>query len=609
MSGSASTRQLIPLDELVLHPALQCREEMLEVAVEDYATAMVEHFEAFPALGVVRVEGKGLLVVDGWHRLKAARRAVERLSYQWGKPEDKARAPALAAFPCDVVDGTWSDAIRAAAAANPGHGVRRSDADKRRAVRTLLMDAEHCGLSSRELAAIARVSHMLVQDQRKRYHLEDGELLTEERQSAVDGEAPPQWKALKAAYEHYYHGDIDRIRTAPTPVALAGLFEIGHTAGRAAHLLRMDELATEEWPWPEDISEAARERRRLSLDTVEDIARALSSMPYASLYEVLAKVPKIDKAREAWEWSALAKHFVGRPAFLARISARQAEVEKKAAKRAQSVEPTQSWEWHNKVSALKGDPVAQAEVVRKMPTNVLAYGAKSLGLTSSVRDGAYRERIGGRWGCSDPDCKGWVHPTSGACAWCHVTPADWRNGLESAGALWSRLLQRDGYALHVAGVQLDEATLDLLSSLQAVLSGGFASELVAAAPPELARRIRRWRERPAPVHVVGAPKVDEARPTAGNSSTQESAEDADSSTSEESPCAECGGTGHAEDGYACPDCQVACACNPAGDVPEPGNAVAGCDACNGRGEELLGWVPQGARKVALPELMAIGGGR
>jgi hypothetical protein len=58
--------------------------------------------------------------------------------------------------------GTRRDAILHAAGANAAHGLRRTNADKRRAVETLLRDEEWSKWSDREIARLCAVSHPFV---------------------------------------------------------------------------------------------------------------------------------------------------------------------------------------------------------------------------------------------------------------------------------------------------------------------------------------------------------------------------------------------------------------------------------------------------------------
>lgn len=97
----------------------------------------------FPPL-VVFEEGERFWLAEGFHRLEAY------------------TAAGFAEVPCDVRQGGLRDAILHSAGANPDHGVRRTSADKRRAVLTLLQDEEWGQWSDREIARRCAVSQPLV---------------------------------------------------------------------------------------------------------------------------------------------------------------------------------------------------------------------------------------------------------------------------------------------------------------------------------------------------------------------------------------------------------------------------------------------------------------
>ena len=69
-------------------------------------------------------------------------------------------------IPAQVHQGTRRDAILYAAGANAAHGQRRTNADKRRAVETLLRDKEWGNWSDREIARRCNVSDRFVNEVR-----------------------------------------------------------------------------------------------------------------------------------------------------------------------------------------------------------------------------------------------------------------------------------------------------------------------------------------------------------------------------------------------------------------------------------------------------------
>ena len=134
------------LGVLVLDGRLQSRVEIDEDAVSDYALAL-ENGDKFPAV-LAFYDGIHYYLTDGYHRYHAHKRA--------GK----------ASIEVEVVNGTFRDAIFHATSVNSKHGMRRSNADKRKAVMTLLEDFEWEGMSSSEIARHCGVSVAFVSNLR-----------------------------------------------------------------------------------------------------------------------------------------------------------------------------------------------------------------------------------------------------------------------------------------------------------------------------------------------------------------------------------------------------------------------------------------------------------
>ena len=111
--------QQLKVKDITLDRDMQPRLAITQEAVDEYRDRM-EEGEAFPPIAVVK-DGSTLYCVDGWHRVMAAKAL---------------KAKAIAAV---VTVGTRMDAIWIAAQANLRHGVRRTNADKRRAVALALL--------------------------------------------------------------------------------------------------------------------------------------------------------------------------------------------------------------------------------------------------------------------------------------------------------------------------------------------------------------------------------------------------------------------------------------------------------------------------------------
>ena len=130
------------LAAIVIDKGTQSRAQISEETVTDYAEAMSAG-DQFPPVTVFH-DGVDYYLADGFHRLHAAKR-LGRASIQ-----------------ANVEQGTLRDAILFSLGANNNHGLRRSNADKRKCVRTLLEDFEWGEMSVAEMAHLCAVSPQLV---------------------------------------------------------------------------------------------------------------------------------------------------------------------------------------------------------------------------------------------------------------------------------------------------------------------------------------------------------------------------------------------------------------------------------------------------------------
>lgn len=125
----------------------QARESINQEAVSEYADSIRSGVE-FPPL-VVFFDGAEYWLADGFHRWHA-HRAAGRASAQ-----------------VDIRSGTRRDAVLFSLGANAAHGLRRTNADKRKAVSTLLKDEEWARWSDREIARVCGVGAPFVGDIRR----------------------------------------------------------------------------------------------------------------------------------------------------------------------------------------------------------------------------------------------------------------------------------------------------------------------------------------------------------------------------------------------------------------------------------------------------------
>lgn len=122
----------------------QMRASLNAETVSEYAAVMQEHdgWGPFPPV-VAYYDGQAYWLADGFHRRSALLIAIEAVTE---RPIEDRRVPTR------VIPGDRRAAILHAVAANANHGLRRTNADKRRSVETLLRDAEWREWSDAEIA-------------------------------------------------------------------------------------------------------------------------------------------------------------------------------------------------------------------------------------------------------------------------------------------------------------------------------------------------------------------------------------------------------------------------------------------------------------------------
>ena len=141
------TLETLSIDAVHAEPSTQSRVGINEEVVAEYAEA-IDAGAIFPPITVF-TDGVTYWVADGIHRLRALRRTCIRT------------------VEADVKVGGLRDAILYSLGANAAHGLRRTCADKRKAVRTMLDDEEWSKMSDRALAKALGVGHPFVASIRK----------------------------------------------------------------------------------------------------------------------------------------------------------------------------------------------------------------------------------------------------------------------------------------------------------------------------------------------------------------------------------------------------------------------------------------------------------
>jgi hypothetical protein len=169
----------------------QMRVEMNLETVADYAADMLDG-EVFPPV-VVYHDGADYWLADGFHRAEAARK-IDRKEID-----------------AEIRPGTARDAILHGIGANATHGLRQTQADKRRAVERLLTDAEWATWSDRKIAQLAKVDHKTVGKIRREL---SGEIATPK---PMGGEIPTL--SGKPKDPGSLLGDV--LRSVPTDVLIA----------------------------------------------------------------------------------------------------------------------------------------------------------------------------------------------------------------------------------------------------------------------------------------------------------------------------------------------------------------------------------------------------
>jgi len=128
----------IKISKIRIDGGTQPRENIDEDIVFEYAEAMQDG-DKFPPV-IAFNDGAKYWLADGFHRYHASKKT--------GYLEIEA----------EVKQGTKRDAVLYSVSANSKHGLRRSNADKRKAVLTLLNDEEWSQWSDREIARKCEVS-------------------------------------------------------------------------------------------------------------------------------------------------------------------------------------------------------------------------------------------------------------------------------------------------------------------------------------------------------------------------------------------------------------------------------------------------------------------
>jgi hypothetical protein len=134
--------QRIPIETIVVKDKIQQRADLNDEYVEDLVVEIANGVKLPPL--IVFKHGDELLLTDGFHRFNAFLLAE------------------IDTVEVEIYEGTEREATLHAVGANADHGLRRTNADKRFAVTTLLNDKEWGNWSDGEIARRCRVSQPFV---------------------------------------------------------------------------------------------------------------------------------------------------------------------------------------------------------------------------------------------------------------------------------------------------------------------------------------------------------------------------------------------------------------------------------------------------------------
>lgn len=138
----------LDVDLIRIDGGTQSRAHLNQETINEYADLFRNHEDSLPPIKVY-FDGQDYWNADGFHRLEAAKQANMKT---------------IAAI---IEQGTRRDAILFSVDANAEHGLRRTEDDKRRAVNTLLTDAEWSDWSDNQIAKKCKVSQPFVSKLRK----------------------------------------------------------------------------------------------------------------------------------------------------------------------------------------------------------------------------------------------------------------------------------------------------------------------------------------------------------------------------------------------------------------------------------------------------------
>lgn len=162
----------LPISDIRLDGGTQPRATLDFEAIDDYSEAMAAGVQ-FPSVTVF-YDGEQYWLADGFHRVRAAYSAN------------------LDSIDCDVRQGTLEDAQWFSFGANSANGLRRSNDDKARAVRSALTHPRGTDLTDSEIARHCGVTQPTVAHWREKLGLSSKHLMIDSRAVTRDGKTYQQ---------------------------------------------------------------------------------------------------------------------------------------------------------------------------------------------------------------------------------------------------------------------------------------------------------------------------------------------------------------------------------------------------------------------------------
>jgi hypothetical protein len=210
----------------------QVRARLDPEAIQDFTKAM-KRGDKFPAVIVFAEDGSERYVLaDGFHRVAAAEKAD------------------IEVVTAEVRQGKVHDALEFALRCNAEHGVRRTNADKNKAMKLALRDPIFKKLSLREVAELCNVSHEAVRQIKSNENVngnskdKDSKRKTKPAPSQEDIDRKDLLTAVKLIQSLPYDGKTGAQQLKITKTEALGLAYCVNWLDEAASQL----LTEEEWP-------------------------------------------------------------------------------------------------------------------------------------------------------------------------------------------------------------------------------------------------------------------------------------------------------------------------------------------------------------------------